>query len=87
MIHCTCMSYLLILMWGYQCAFRNPIYADRTQRQIQDLAKGGANLPKRAPGPGRPPQAVRARGPSEASDDQRANYELRGPTMSSEGPL
>ena len=52
----------------------------RAQWRIQDLAKGGANLPKRAP------QAVMApsrfeghRGPFEASDAQRAHYELRRP--------
>ena len=56
------------------------------QWRIQDLAKGGANLPKRAPRPWRAPQAVMApsrfegqRGPFEASDAQRAHYELRRP--------
>ena len=48
------------------------------------MAKGGANLPKRAPRPWRAPQAVMTplrfegqRGSFEASDAQRAHYELR----------
>ena len=48
------------------------------------MAKVGANLPKRAPRPWRAPQAVAGpsrfegqRGPFEASDAQRAHYELR----------
>ena len=77
------------------------------QWRIQELAKGGANLPKKAPRPWRAPQTVMApsifedqRGPFEASDAQRAHYELRRPVraaqrassdaegrfMSSEGP-
>ena len=48
------------------------------------MAKGGANPPKRAPRPWQTPQAVMGssrfegqRGPFEASDAQRAHYELR----------